>query len=106
MQKVLRLKTAAALSGIWDGEPIKRVRRGDGVVLLPGRRVAMHLLVQPGVSDLLLGSHELHDQGLVSRVLASAPATTAGSRFWRDPRPESDRAIRQYGARILHILEH
>jgi hypothetical protein len=106
MSKDHRLKTAAALSAVWDGEPIKRVRRGDGVVLLPGRRVAMHLLVQPGVSDLLLGSHELNDQGLVSRILASAPATTAGSRFWREPKPESDRAIRRYGARILQILEH
>ena len=106
MSKDHRLKTAAALSGIWDGEPIKRVRRGDGVVLLPGRRVAMHLLVQPGVSDLLLGGQELNDQGLVSRVLASAPATTAGSRFWREPKPESERAIQRYGARILQILEH
>jgi hypothetical protein len=66
----------------------------------------MHLLVQPGVSNLLLGNHELIDQGLVSRVLASAPATTAGSRFWREPRAESDAAIRRYGARILQILEH
>ena len=106
MSKDHRLKTAAALSGLWDGEPIRRVRRGDGVILLPGRRVAMHLLVQPGVSNLLLGSRELHDQGLVSRVLASAPATTAGSRFWRDARPESDRAIGRYGARILEVLEH
>jgi Protein of unknown function (DUF3987) len=106
MSKDHRLKTAAALSGVWDGEPIKRVRRGDGVVLLPGRRVAMHLLVQPGVSELLLGSRELNDQGLVSRILTSAPVTTAGSRLWRDARPESDRAIARYGARILEILEH
>jgi Protein of unknown function (DUF3987) len=105
MSKDHRLKTAAALSGLWDGEPIRRVRRGDGVVLLPGRRLAMHLLVQPGVSHLLLGSHELKDQGLVSRVLASAPASTAGSRFWREPRPESDLAIRRYCACILQILE-
>jgi hypothetical protein len=106
MSKDHRLKTASALSGVWDGDPIKRVRRGDGVILLPGRRVAMHLLVQPGVSNLLLGSRELNDQGLVSRILASAPATTAGTRLWRDPRPESDRAIRRYGARVLEILQH
>ena len=105
MSKDHRLKTAAALSGLWDGDPIKRVRRGDGTILLPGRRVAMHLLVQPGVSNLLLGSHELNDQGLVSRILTSAPATTAGSRLWRDARPESECAIRRYGARILEILE-
>jgi hypothetical protein len=65
----------------------------------------MHLLVQPGVSNLLLASQELNDQGLVSRILASAPATTAGSRFWRDPRPESDAAVRRYGAHLLQILE-
>ena len=33
-----RLKTAAALSGLWDGAPIKRVRSGDGISILPGRR--------------------------------------------------------------------
>ena len=48
-----------------------------------------------------------NDQGLVSRVLASAPATTAGSRFWREPRPESDRAIRRATVRgSCEILEH
>jgi hypothetical protein len=67
--------------------------------------VAIHLLVQPGVSNLLLGSHELNDQGLVSRILTSAPASLGGSRLWQDPRPESDRAIKRYGARILEILE-
>ena len=34
MSRDHRLKTAAALSGLWDGEPIKRVRWGDGVILL------------------------------------------------------------------------
>jgi hypothetical protein len=30
-----KLKTAAALSSLWDGAPIKRVRVGDGVSVLP-----------------------------------------------------------------------
>jgi uncharacterized protein DUF3987 len=30
-----KLKTAAGLSRIWDGETIKRVRAGDGITLLP-----------------------------------------------------------------------
>jgi hypothetical protein len=105
LSKDHRLKTAAALSGLWDGEPIKRVRRGDGVILLPGRRLAMHLLVQPGASQLLLGSRELNDQGLVSRILTSAPPTTAGTRLWREPAPECVQALRRYGAHILQILE-
>ena len=37
MSKEHRLKTAAAMSGLWDGEPIRRVRRGDGIIVLPGR---------------------------------------------------------------------
>ncbi len=36
-----RLKTAAAMSGLWDGEPIRRVRQGDGSMVLPGRRVSI-----------------------------------------------------------------
>lgn len=100
-----RLKTAAALCGIWDGEPIKRVRAGDGTVIMPGRRVAMHLMLQPGVGARLLGSHELDDQGLLSRVLASAPDSTAGCRLWRESAPETDTAIRRYRARLLSILE-
>ena len=34
-----RLKTASALSELWDGRPIKRVRAGDGVTILNGRRL-------------------------------------------------------------------
>jgi hypothetical protein len=43
-----RLKTAAAMSGLWDGEPIRRVRQGDGSMVLPGpldttqRRISGH----------------------------------------------------------------
>ncbi len=33
-----RTKTAAGLSKFWDGAPIRRVRAGDGVIILPGRR--------------------------------------------------------------------
>jgi Protein of unknown function (DUF3987) len=36
-----KLRTAAGLSAAWDGEPIKRVRGGDGVTVLPGRRVGL-----------------------------------------------------------------
>ena len=34
-----RLKTGAALSSVWDGKAIKRVRAGDGAVSLHGRRL-------------------------------------------------------------------
>src|SRR3712207_3965330 len=105
MREETKLRTAAALSGMWDGQPIRRVRAGDGAILLPGRRLALHLMVQPDVASILLSDRLLSDQGLLSRLLVSAPSTAAGTRFWHEPAPESDRAIRRYGGRLLTILE-
>ncbi len=105
MNKDNRLKTSAALSTLWDGETLKRVRAGDAFAVYPGRRVAMHLMLQPGVADELLSDHFLADQGLLSRVLVTAPDSTSGSRFWREPGPEGDAAIRAYYGRMMNILE-
>jgi hypothetical protein len=65
----------------------------------------MHLMVQRDVAGRLLGDPMLADQGLLSRLLVSAPDSTAGTRLWREPKPESAAAIRRYGARLLSILE-
>ena len=54
MTEEAKLRTAAGLSSFWDGETIKRVRGGDGVTILPGRRVALHLMAQPDVAALML----------------------------------------------------
>jgi hypothetical protein len=105
MREEAKLRTAAALSSMWDGQPIRRVRAGDGALLLPGRRLALHLMVQPDVASILLSDRLLSDQGLLSRLLVSAPETLAGTRLWREPDALSDRAIRRYGARLLAILE-
>jgi hypothetical protein len=37
-----RLKTAACLSALWDGAGLRRFRASDGVIDLPGRRLALH----------------------------------------------------------------
>ncbi len=105
MSDEAKLRTAAGLSALWDGEPIKRVRRGDGAVVLPGRRVTMHLMAQPAVASVWLNDPLLVDQGMLSRVLATAPDTTSGTRRWREQSPGSDAAIQRYGARLLEILE-
>jgi hypothetical protein len=100
-----RLKTAAAYSEIWDGRPIKRVRAGDGVTLLPGRRLSMHLMVQKDAAAQFLADPLLKDQGLLSRVLVAAPDSIAGTRFYRKPTPEDEAAIRSYRAHTLSVLE-
>ena len=100
-----RLKTAATYSNIWDGQSIKRVRAGDGVTILTGRRLSMHLMIQPDAAMLFLSDPLLRDQGLLSRMLVSAPDSIAGSRQYREPSAEDDAVIRTYGARLLSILE-
>lgn len=100
-----KLETAAGLSDAWDGKAIKRVRVGDGFAILPGRRIAMHLLAQPDVAAIMLADRLLLTQGLLSRILVTAPESLAGTRMWHEPSEDSGRAIRRYGARILGILE-
>lgn len=105
MNEENKLKTASGLSEVWDGSPIRRVRSGDGTLYLPGRRVSMHLQVQPGVGDILFGDATLADQGLLSRILVSAPVSTAGTRFQREENPETAQALKRYNARMLEILQ-
>jgi len=100
-----RLKTAAMLSELWDGLPVKRIRALDGVTILPGRRLAMHVMIQPDAAESFLSNPTLRDQGLLSRVLIARPESLAGSRLYQEPRPEDTAAIRAYGARVLLILE-
>ena len=100
-----RLRTAAALSELWDGKPIKRIRAKDGVSILPGRRLSLHVMVQHEVAAQFLSDPLLRDQGLLSRILVVAPDSIAGSRFYREPTMEDEKAIRAYGARILTLLE-
>jgi len=100
-----KLKTAAGLSDIWDGKPIRRVRSGDGATILPGRRLAAHLMAQPAIADILFRDRLLAEQGLLSRLLPSAPDSAAGTRFQHEERSETDCDLKRYGARLLDILE-
>jgi hypothetical protein len=65
----------------------------------------MHLMVQHEAAAQFLADPLLRDQGLLSRFLVAAPESIAGTRFYRDPQPEDDAAIKAYGARLLSILE-
>ena len=97
-------RTAGTLSLLWDGSAVKRIRAMDGATVLPGRRLSMHLMIQPDVAAEFLSDAALRDQGLLSRILLAAPASVAGSRAYEVPRPEDEAAIKTYGGRILQVL--
>ena len=50
MSRENKQKTAAALNNTWHGQDIRRTRAGDGFHTLRGRRVSMHLMVQPSIA--------------------------------------------------------
>jgi hypothetical protein len=109
MKNENKLKTAAALSDLWDGKPIKRIRSGElgnnsGVITIAGKRVCCHLMIQPNIATSFLGDEQLRDQGLLSRMLAVAPHSRIGTRFYRNISEINIEAISMFGKRLLEIL--
>lgn len=99
-----RLRTGAGLSKMWDGDPVKRVRGGDGVTVLRGRRLSLHIMVQPGIAETLLADPTLQQQGLPSRFLVSAPPSLAGTRMQKPEKRTTEPALKKYNDRLLKLL--
>ena len=96
MQEDNRVATGAALSKLWDGAPIKRVRGTDGFTILRGRRLSLHLMIQERIAKKLFGDADLASQGLMSRMLVCHPTSRKGDRMWHeaaDDFPPGARAI-------------
>lgn len=100
-----QLKTAAGLSKLWDGDPITRTRGGDGNMLLYGRRLSVHLMIQPEISAALFSNRMLIGQGLMSRCLVCFPESNIGHRPYQEACLSDTPEMKRYFARILSILE-
>jgi putative DNA primase/helicase len=105
MSKDNQTKTVTGLSKLWDGDPIDRVRGGDGLSVLYGRRFAMHLMIQPILCGQLFGNSMMTGQGFLSRCLCSYPASTIGWRPYKAQDLSADPAITAYNAAINGILD-
>jgi hypothetical protein len=99
-----RMRTAALLNQLWDGEPIRRQRVGTGTTFLLGRRCCAHIMMQQVVAERLLGDAMLDGMGMLARMLIVAPESTAGSRMFRPDAPHSDAVLEDYGRRIHALL--
>jgi hypothetical protein len=99
-----KVRTAASLSHLWDGIPVRRLRVLDGSMFMPGRRLAMHLAVQPDIADLMLADQQLKSQGLLSRILVTYPESLMGTRLQRIGAEETEARLKAYSSRIEDIL--
>jgi hypothetical protein len=97
MKEENKLRTATGLSQLWDGQPVRRVRAGDGASIFPGRRVSGHIMAQPEVACILFNDPLLIGQGLLSRLLVVQPESAAGTRMPRKEKPETSSFLKTYG---------
>ena len=97
-------KTLAALNDLWQGNPIRRTRSGDGHATLYGRRLAVHLMVQPTVARAFMTDPLASDTGFLPRFLMCAPPSAIGTRMQANARRD-DIALDAFGHRLSCILE-
>ena len=99
-----RQKTLAALNDLWQGNPIRRTRAGDGHATLYGRRLAVHLMAQPAVARAFMADRMAADTGFLPRFLICEPPSTIGTRFHANARGDGA-ALGAFGNRLRAVLD-
>jgi hypothetical protein len=99
-----RQKTLAALNDLWQGNPIRRTRQGEGHTTLYGCRLAVHLMVQIGVARAFMADPMAADTGFLPRFLICEPPSTIGTRLQSLTR-RNDTAVSGFAERLRDILE-
>lgn len=104
------LKTAAGFSKLWDGATISKSRASAEPVLLCGKRVSLHLMIQPGIAKNVVGDPTMKDQGLLSRVLIAWPDSKIGTRIIRrdkaqlEAEEDARSTLARFDIRITYLL--
>jgi hypothetical protein len=105
MSKDNRTKSAAGFSKLWDDGRFDRVRAGDGASKHYGRRLALHLMVQPIIAESLLSDDVLTGQGFLARCLLAWPTSTIGTREFQPVNLTDDPDLARYWVCIRDLLE-
>lgn len=100
-----RTKSAAGLSRLWDAGEFDRVRAGDGAQKYFGRRLSMHLMIQPVIAESVLSDDILTGQGLLARTLLAWPASTIGHRPYVEIDLSTDVDLARYCKHVSALLE-
>jgi Protein of unknown function (DUF3987) len=104
MNRDNRMKSAAALSSLWDGGEFDRIRAADGAERFFGRRLAMHLMFQPVVAETILSDDLLTGQGFLARSLLAWPTSMIGTRQYVEQDLSTDPALVRYRQVITNLL--
>jgi Protein of unknown function (DUF3987) len=99
-----KTKTVAGLSRLWDCGEFDRVRAGDGAEKHYGKRLAMHLMMQPVIAETILSDDVLTGQGFLARCLLTWPASTIGLRQYVPRDLTKDPAMNCYWRLMRDLL--
>ncbi len=100
-----RTKSAAGLSRLWDVGEFDRVRAGDGAQKYFGRRLSMHLMIQPVIAESVLSDDILTGQGLLARTLLAWPTSTIGHRPYVEIDLSTDVDLARYRKHVSALLD-
>lgn len=100
-----RTKSAAGLSRLWDAGEFDRVRAADGAQKYFGRRLSMHLMIQPVIAESVLSDDILTGQGLLARALLAWPTSTIGHRPYVETDLAADADLARYRRHLSALLE-
>jgi hypothetical protein len=99
------LRTCATLSSLWDGSPVTRIRAGEDAVVLYGRRVSQHLMIQEFILGSIFANPTLMGQGILARCLMIWPESTMGTRFYEAVNLNEDPDLNRFWGAIKAILD-
>ncbi len=104
MSRDNRTKSAAGFSKLWDSGEFSRIRAGDGAAKFYGRRLAMHVMVQPVIAERVLSDDVLCGQGFLPRCLVAWPTSTVGLRPYVEADLSRSPALVRYWSRMADLL--
>ena len=99
------LRMISGLSSFWDGSPVSRIRRGDTNLLLFGKRLNLHLMLQETFVGELFKNKFLLEQGFLARFLVAFPDSPIGSRFYNSKDLSTDTDIIKFWDACIRLLD-
>lgn len=99
MKEENALRTQGLYCELWDGKGVNRIRVSD-CIAARGKRLAMHLLLQPIVYERSIADNEvLEGQGFLARCLISRVESTIGQREYK-----RESVLEKQGVKDLHNI--
>jgi hypothetical protein len=103
MSDEAKRRTVGVLNRLWDGKGADRLRAGE-TASFPGRRLSVHIMVQPHLVTEYLSCPILTGSGFHARHLVAAPPSLKGSRLYSNCPAFDARAIEEFAKRITEML--